>query len=334
MALREVTVDLVDDPCPLCGESDFQTYLTTLDHFYHVSGEFRIVRCSSCKHYYMNPRPSKASVFNCYPLDYAQHHRIEVVPSTSEPTRPWYAKPPIRWIPGLKWVYHFLTDKQATVIPNPPSAEKIALEFGCGTGAFLDELAAAEWQTKGLELSPGAAEECQRRGHQVDCKMIDDADFAADSLDAVFAWMVVEHLRDPKEVITRIRSWLKPGGTFCFSVPNFGSVQKHLFGQYWQCYDLPRHLQHFTSSRLANLLIECGYETPEIRFQRNLQSWFASLGALLKARNPKSAWGNYFEQIFETPPFQLQLVLAPLALVFAWCGQSDRLTIVARKPLD
>jgi len=335
-------------PCPLCSGTDFHSVLSTIDHFYGVPGKFDIVRCDTCQHHFQNPRPTEETVHLCYPSVYAQHgaieDRVQSQPEAglSKPAseseenlvlapRPWYARPPIRWIPGIRWLYRTLTDSRGTQIPTSPTPDRKAIELGCGVGSFLNQLRDAGWSAQGVELSSDAVKRARAKGHNVTCGLIGPLQFDEKTFDAVFSWMVIEHLQDPMSTFRSVHQWLKPGGHFCFSVPNYGSGQKWFFGQYWQCYDLPRHLQHFNASTLIRELKNCGFTEVRITHQRSIQSWYASLGARLLARNPESKWGQKLLDWFEDPPFRLQLMLSPIALMIAMLRQSERLTIVAKK---
>ena len=326
----EIITEPID--CPLCDSKEATPYLTAKDYFYQLPGTYFIVRCRSCGHLYMNPRPTRASLRKCYPESYSLYADSALPATPQGPIpKPWYAKPPFRWIPGLRRLYRFLTETFAEAIPQAPSAEKAALELGCGVGAFLDKLREEQWKTQGVEFSQHATDIAARRGHKVSCMSIDDAEFDSESFDAVFAWMVIEHLQSPRKTFENIFHWLKPGGYFCLSVPNAGTKQTWVFGKYWFPYDLPRHLHHFTPKSISTLLVEAGFESPKVIHQRTVRSWYASLGAALLDRKPASQLGRKLIRWTDDTPFWLTLAVSPIALVLAFLRQSNRITVVAKK---
>src|SRR5271166_6725110 len=62
---------LVDTECAICHSRDASLEASGPD-FEHdtVPGEFHFVRCRSCEHIYLNPRPSMRDVARIYPPDY------------------------------------------------------------------------------------------------------------------------------------------------------------------------------------------------------------------------------------------------------------------------
>jgi SAM-dependent methyltransferase len=154
-----------------------------------------------------------------------------------------------------------------------------------------------------------------------------DAEF-----DAVFAWMVVEHVHDPPGTLKRILRLLKPAGTFVFSVPNFGCWEAAFAGRYWWALDLPRHLQHFTPRAVRRMLRDAGFEGVEIVHQRNAFNLVGTVGLWLMACFPGKSWGRRLIHYLDNPRAGGILALAPLAWFFAAIHQGGRLTVIARKP--
>lgn len=327
-------VELEAMPCPLCGSHRFRVHLQNRDVLYHVAGEFQIVRCLDCRHLYMNPRPTSSTILNCYPSDYGPHDVGCSAPAESadqSARQPWYLSPIVRWIPGLRGLYYWLTKTYGDFIPLASGARLEALELGCATGNFLEKLRAAGWHAQGVEPVRQAANEALRRGFPVHVGMLESARLRDDSFDAAFAWMVIEHLATPRETLLELARITRPDGWLVFSVPNAGCWEPYVFGKCWMVWELPRHLQHFTPKRLRLLLAECGYDRISIIHQRNLLNVVGSVGILLTRWFPKSrfaqrilAWPNH-------PTLWWQLVLAPFAIMLAWLHQGGRLTVVARR---
>lgn len=97
-----------------------------------------------------------------------------------------------------------------------------ALDIGAGLGNAMRSLAAAGFDTWGIE----PAEPFYRRAiERVDparlsLTTIENADFPADSFDFITFGAVLEHLYSPSASLAKALHWLKPGGIIQAEVPN------------------------------------------------------------------------------------------------------------------
>ena len=100
------------------------------------------------------------------------------------------------------------------------------LDFGCGSGEFLAVVRARGCEAIGVE--PGrdyAAYARTKHGVEV----LDDAAderFPAGHFDVISTHHVLEHLRDPADVMERLARWLKPDGLLYAAVPNMAATGK------------------------------------------------------------------------------------------------------------
>jgi hypothetical protein len=67
-------------------------------------------------------------------------------------------------------------------------------------------------------------------------------------------------MHHPREVLVKVREWLKPGGVFYTFLPNIDSAESRIFHSYWCGLELPRHLYHFSPSSLGKLAESVGLE--------------------------------------------------------------------------
>jgi SAM-dependent methyltransferase len=109
----------------------------------------------------------------------------------------------------------------------------------------------------------------------------EDARLPRRRFDRVVMSHVIEHLSDPRCVVQRVHASMRPDAVLIVRCPNFGSIERRLFGRWWSGLDVPRHLQHFTPQTLARLLQECGLHTVNIRPQLEYASPSFSLGLAL-----------------------------------------------------
>src|SRR5258708_16697987 len=103
------------------------------------------------------------------------------------------------------------------------------LELGCGTGATLAALRAADRckRTTGIELVESAAREAEKRVDEVYVGDIEKMDLALSpsSVDAILCLDVLEHLVHPWEAVRRLCDVLRPGGVFVASIPNVRNIR-------------------------------------------------------------------------------------------------------------
>ena len=331
--------------CPLCGVGEFRHVMTSSDLLHGIPGEFTVVRCDSCRHEYTNPQPAEASLSLCYPSGYGPHRTptrsSEVGPNAAGETpneetdpqldRPWYLNRFVRRIPGLRALYYWLTETKGTFIPDVDNDSPSALELGCATGQFLQRLRDSGWRTSGVELVPEAAERARQSGFDVHTGDLASASLKDSSFDAVFAWMVIEHLTTPRDVLERIHQLLNTDGWLVFSVPNVGCWQRYVFGRYWYGWELPRHLQHFRPRTLKRLLESTGFDRVQIVHQPNLYYVIGSIGHWLKRWCPRSQLARRLAAAPDDPTLFGLLLLALPARLMSSFRQGERLTIVCRR---
>lgn len=160
------------------------------------------------------------------------------------------------------------------------------LDVGCGDGAFLAACARLGWTVAGTEIGEAA-----RNARAAGLVVHDDLEGAASDapFDCVTSWHSLEHLRDPRATLARVRELLAPGGVVIVSVPDGGGLQARLFGRHWAHLDVPRHLYHFDDRSLTRLLQRVGFQVRR-RYHQELEyelfGWVQSaLNAILPEPN-------------------------------------------------
>jgi len=324
--------------CIICGSNSSDHVLTARHLIYRREGSARIVRCTECGHLYQDPRPTADTIAACYTDNYGPHieaaaPQADMAVASAQEHQPWYLSPLARRLPGLRAAYYWLADPHAAPVPQPPRPGARALEFGCGSGRYLDQLQAAGWQVEGIEPADEPARRCRERGLAVTTGSIEAAALQERSYDLIVAWMVVEHLHDPAAVLRQIRTLLKPGGTFLFSIPNIACWETPVFRRYHFILNEPTHLHHFSPRGIRRLLVQNGFEVRQLRFQHNLYNVVGSLGLWLQARFPQRSFGDRLLAFCDDPTMSGRLALAPLAKLLAAVHQGGRLTIEAQ-PAD
>lgn len=95
------------------------------------------------------------------------------------------------------------------------------LEFGCGSGALLAELAGNGFTGTGIEQSEAALRLARRMtaGFPGISVQADARDEAPESCDYLAAFEVLEHIEDDRATLALWSGYLRPGGTAILSVP-------------------------------------------------------------------------------------------------------------------
>jgi SAM-dependent methyltransferase len=139
------------------------------------------------------------------------------------------------------------------------------LDVGCGRGDLAASWIGAGWRVLGIEPSPQAAETALRRGAEIVGATLSTVSLAPQSMDAVVFRHSLEHMTEPRSDLQRVWDALRPGGRLAVIVPNWGSWQRRVFGQYWFPLELPRHRTHFTAAGLTAALGAAGFERVAVR---------------------------------------------------------------------
>jgi SAM-dependent methyltransferase len=132
------------------------------------------------------------------------------------------------------------------------------LDIGCGNGVFLRlaQKAIKDVKTTGIEQSKAAIKVCFDNGIEV----FDGSPerFASlhsnERFDCVALWGVLEHLKDPRSIITLIQTrLLKLGGYLLICVPNVDSLIVRMLWDKCSTFTY-QHLWYFNLGRLSTLL--------------------------------------------------------------------------------
>lgn len=141
---------------------------------------------------------------------------------------------------------------------------KRVLEVGCGLGDLLLDLAAKGFAVEGIEISPIAAREAQKRDvavHQGSFEELAAGALKDRRFDAILFVNVLEQMHDAPSIIARASSLLAPGGLVIIRSGNdFNPLQLALRDrldkpEYWVVED---HLYYFDYESLARMMEEAG----------------------------------------------------------------------------
>ena len=154
-----------------------------------------------------------------------------------------------------------------------PNSAKTTLEIGCGAGNFSAQFA-NEKETWGIEPFETSAKEAQQKLDKVIMGTLDEtiSEIPDNYFDVIIMNDVIEHLLEPWNDITLLKSKLKKDGVLVTSIPNVRyskNLFKFLFNRDWKYTEdliLDRtHYRFFTKKSIKRMFKDCGYSIEKMK---------------------------------------------------------------------
>ena len=245
--------------CPVCSDTNpRQRYQIT---------RFQILECPGCAQIYLYPLPSPEEIQEMFAQLY----------TTGDGS-----------VPELKSYYGFCYDDE----PGNPLVQLYEswlaeiekhrrpgtiLDVGCGTGLFLSAARRRGWEPFGIDDSEEATS--YARDHfGLDLWVGDFADFSSEGrkFDVITGWDIIEHAREPVQLLEAMRRSLAPGGFIGLSTPNQKSILDVLAGSFYHLtagrftaplekFYIEQHFLYFTPQTLDQALRLADLEVVEMK---------------------------------------------------------------------
>ena len=265
------------ETCPVCAcATRSLLYDDAWDASFLVApGRWSLWRCGKCSSAYLDPRPTAASIGRAYERYYTHHDNAGM----ADPKGPLAmvrralangyrnnryggnARPASRLGPlmaSLAPVQRHGIDYNFRYLPRPGVSSRL-LDVGCGGGDWLVQAAAAGWNASGVDPDPVSLARARERGLDVRGGFIDSWSDCKGSFDAVTMSHVIEHVGDPRALLTAAFELLRPGGCLYIDTPNIDAASHARFGRHWRGLEIPRHLVLLNRRALDALLGEIGF---------------------------------------------------------------------------
>ncbi len=209
----------------------------------------------------------------------------------------------------------------------PYRGEGRLLDYGCGSGWYLERMRRRGWNVTGMDFSPhGARKVRERYGIEVHVGKLPHPAVPEASYDVITLGCVLEHVHAPHELIAAATEALKPGGLLVIVVQNIDSWGFRVFGPSWWPLELPRHLLHFKPATLRRLVESHGLEVCEQRMILR-GGWMRRSLDLLARRPDKTAADRLLVRLLRP-----RLVTSLVTRWTTWTGQADCIYLTARRP--
>ena len=250
-------LDFIPRACPLCGGEDAQVLVeATIDEGKLTASAFasrkvpeymhsRMVECNLCGMLYANPVLRQEDLADAYKdasFDSGVESRLAAV------------------------TYRTLLEPHLGALPSRTNA----LDIGAGDGAFVEELLALGFtNVVGIEPSEAPIEAAKPgiRGY-LKCGIFAAEQFAAESLDLITCFQVIEHVWDPVKITRDALALLKPGGLFFLVAHDRRALSARLMGTKSPIFDI-EHLQLFDSPTSTALLRNVGFDAIKVSSVQN-----------------------------------------------------------------
>lgn len=134
------------------------------------------------------------------------------------------------------------------------------LDVGCATGLFMLEAQNRGFDVYGIDVSSYAVSIAKRRfPGRVKHASIERAVYPKGTFDVITMFDVIEHLENPRRVLHKVRTLLKPKGLLVINTGDTQSFVAKLQGQHWHFFIPPQHFFYFSKNNLTLLLEETGF---------------------------------------------------------------------------
>ena len=150
-------------------------------------------------------------------------------------------------------VRKYSLNQKLKLINSYSNNEKTLLDFGCGTGDFLEVAKKNSWKVFGIEPNLEARAIANKKVENSVFDVIKLSEFNDSSFDIITLWHVLEHVSNLEELVLKLKALLKPTGVLIIAVPNYKSYDALHYKEFWAAYDVPRHLWHFNKKSISNL---------------------------------------------------------------------------------
>lgn len=232
--------------CPVCGSGNIKFYSKTKDYLVSKN-EFSIEKCSDCGFLFTNPRPFENDLGDYYLSG-------EYISHTDSKKSFW------------DFVYHtvrkFMLKKKISFL----SAHLISkinnsklMDYGCGTGEFLLYARQRGFDVLGIEPSPHARNRASAKGITVE-PGLEHLQKGERKFHVITLWHVLEHIPDPRHIISDLINLLGKDGLIVVAVPEYLSFDSKFYKEDWAAWDVPRHLNHFNSETISKLFATYGFK--------------------------------------------------------------------------
>ena len=141
-------------------------------------------------------------------------------------------------------------------------------DIGSGYGLFLQHFLRTNWDAYGIEPSKVSVDFSTRNLGipNIQNRGFHEVEFPPNVFDIVCSFHVIEHLRQPADLLAYARRLLREDGRLFLATPDLCRITPNLIQYYFLSHGL--HLTLFTQKTIEALLRRCGFKL--VRFEAEI----------------------------------------------------------------
>jgi SAM-dependent methyltransferase len=245
--MEEAIVESLLDRCVACGDSSMINLWAKKRS--SDGNIFNIFRCSSCGSGFLNPRPTSAYLEGIYA--FSGHGLKEPLPLNQvlENEREY----PNSRVDAKRMIF-----KAGKMLKNRVTNK--ALDVGSGYGFYSAELLNAGFRVTAINPAKWENDvfEQMNKFRPIE-KYIEDFK-PSEKFDLVIMSQVLEHICNVEDILKKTRTLLSHDGIVVIAVPSIDSIWVKISGVRERlCFNLPEHLNYFSTRGLFRLVERTGY---------------------------------------------------------------------------
>jgi len=214
--------------CIVCESSRIKPF----GDYYEQCG---LVKCQNCGLVFMEKIPTPEELNNYYSR-YSYEREVAIPPLTIKR-------------------YHELLDE----FEGYRKTGRL-LDVGCGRGWFLKEAKKRGWEVYGTEYSEIAIERCSAQGIEMRSGALQQGMFPDAYFDVITSFEVIEHINNPNDDLALIAKFVRKGGLFYCTTPNFNSAMRFYLKTDYNVIGYPEHLTYYTRKTLKHVVEKHGFK--------------------------------------------------------------------------
>lgn len=229
------------DTCQHCS-SDLENPQKEIDTVDLYGTSYTYKQCRQCKLYGIYPEPTASELTRAYSDQY-------------------YGENDTKFNPFIERFINAMRYRKGDKLRKLLTDGDHILDIGCGNGNFLKYLNRhGDFVIHGVEL-PGKSAERAKQVPELNLFLGPFEDYQSTEVrfQLITLIHVIEHLKNPIDVLKKCESMLTPEGALYIAYPNIESRQAQEYKGNWLHLDPPRHLNFIPPDVLKSLMANAGF---------------------------------------------------------------------------